>query len=138
MGADEVRRRTAEEWVAKAEDDLKVAVHALGLGAECPAGVVCFLAQQCAEKYLKALLTANSIEFPKIHDIERLTSLLPAPVRAPLGIEAQRELTSHAIAPRYPSSDEPITLAEARHAVRLAKRVRAAMRKRLSKPEGRR
>ena len=33
------------EWVFKAENDLKSAVHTLTLGEECPTGAVCFHAQ---------------------------------------------------------------------------------------------
>ncbi len=44
------------EWVIKTENNLKNAVHSLKLGKECPTDTVCFHAQQCVEKYLKALL----------------------------------------------------------------------------------
>lgn len=43
-------------WIKKAEGDLKTAEHALTLKERCPFDTVCFHAQQCAEKYLKALL----------------------------------------------------------------------------------
>jgi HEPN domain-containing protein len=48
--------RVAAEWVKKAEDDLKTAAHTLKLGKTCPTNTVCFHAQQCVEKYLKAYL----------------------------------------------------------------------------------
>ena len=66
------------EWVVKAENDLTNAAHVLKLAAECPSDTVCFHAQQCVEKYLKALLVLDGIDFPKTHDIERLTALLGA------------------------------------------------------------
>ena len=47
------------EWVLKAEDDLKNAVHTLKLGRTGPIDTVCFHAQQCAEKYLKAYLVCG-------------------------------------------------------------------------------
>ena len=65
------------EWVAKADNDLKTAVHTLKLGQECPTDTVCFHAQQCVEKYLKAYLVLQGVDFPKTHDIERLVALLP-------------------------------------------------------------
>ena len=43
-------------WIKKAESDLKTAEHTLTLKENCPFDTVCFHAQQCAEKYLKALL----------------------------------------------------------------------------------
>ncbi len=42
------------EWTIKAENDLKNASHTLKLGKECPTDTVCFHAQQCVEKYMKA------------------------------------------------------------------------------------
>ncbi len=45
----------AREWIAKAENDLKNAAHTLKLGTECPTDTVCFHAQQCVEKYIKAV-----------------------------------------------------------------------------------
>jgi len=138
MGADEVRRNVVAEWMAKAEDDLVAMARLLADPVGCPTGVVCFCAQQCAEKYLKAVLAAEAIPFPRTHEIEKIIALLPRTVRVPLNAEEQEQLTSYAVVPRYPGPRGPISLAEARHAVRLAKRVRAAMRKRLSKPEGRR
>ena len=57
------------QWVEKAEEDLLTAEHTLTLEDDCPYGTVCFHAQQCAEKYLKALLTLHAIPFPKIYDL---------------------------------------------------------------------
>ena len=50
------------EWIAKAENDLTTAVHTLRLGSECPTDTVCFHAQQCVEKYIKALLVFLACE----------------------------------------------------------------------------
>ena len=49
------------EWVAKAENDLKNATHSLKLGEDCPTDTVCFHAQQCVEKYLKAMLVLRRL-----------------------------------------------------------------------------
>ena len=57
------------EWVQKAENDLKNAVNTLKMGEDCPTDTVCFHAQQCVEKYLKAFLVSRDIDFPRTHDI---------------------------------------------------------------------
>ena len=44
----------AREWIGKADNDLKTAAQTLKLGADCPTDTVCFHAQQCVEKCLKA------------------------------------------------------------------------------------
>jgi hypothetical protein len=45
-----------------------------------------------------------------------------------LPLEEQRRLTSYATITRYPGDYEPVTLAEARHAVATAKRLRRQIR----------
>ena len=75
-------RQVAGEWVAKAEEDLKVAVHTLKLGPECPTSLVGFHAQQCVEKYLKAWLALKGEPFAKSHEIESLMEHVPPPARA--------------------------------------------------------
>jgi HEPN domain-containing protein len=116
------------EWVAKAESDLLTATHTLKLGDRCPTGAVCFHAQQCAEKYFKALLVADGKAPPKTHSIHMLMESLPKPKRPSLTAEEEETLTHHSVALRYPGVPEP-TLAEARDAVRLARRVRAVVRR---------
>ena len=119
----------AQEWVAKAENDLKNAAHTLTLGDECPTDTVCFHAQQCVEKYLKALLVMLQIEFSRTHDIETLVYLLPGELRPSLAVEQQRRLTEYATVMRYPGPYEPAIFQEATEAVDCAQRVRREIRK---------
>jgi HEPN domain-containing protein len=65
------------QWLVLAKGDLKAAEHLLTLRDDCPTEVVCFHAQQCVEKYLKALLVARDIEFSKTHDIGALIKSVP-------------------------------------------------------------
>lgn len=122
--------RVVREWVEKAENDWRTACHTLGLAQNCPTDAVCFHAQQCVEKYLKALLTLRQIEFPKTHDLGELTARLPSEVDVGLSVEAQRQLTNYATGARYPGWPA-IPLSEAREAVRLARRARSRIRKHL-------
>jgi HEPN domain-containing protein len=63
---------STREWVAKAEEDFVVAA-ALSRPRKKPVWAsVCFHAQQCAEKYLKARLNEASIQFPRTRDLEQL------------------------------------------------------------------
>jgi hypothetical protein len=56
------------QWIGKAEEDYKNAEYTLTLEQDCPVSTVCFHSQQCAEKYLKALLICHSLAVPKSHD----------------------------------------------------------------------
>ena len=69
-----------EEWISKAEGNWAVANRELA--AKAPVwDIICFLAQQCAEHYLKAFLEEHSILFRKTHDLAWLhgvsSGLLP-------------------------------------------------------------
>jgi HEPN domain-containing protein len=121
-----------KEWLFKADNDLANAAHTLKLGASCPTDTVCFHAQQCVEKYLKAVLVLEGIDFPKTHDLETLLSLIPAESRPDLSDEEQARLTEYATGARYPGWEE-ISLAAARRAVAVARRVRRFVRRGLPK-----
>ncbi|MBI5866396.1 MAG: HEPN domain-containing protein [Planctomycetes bacterium] len=62
-------------WVEIAEGDLRAAQK---LAADDPVGFgnhVLFHCQQSAEKYLKACLRFRDVDFPKVHDFQRLLRL---------------------------------------------------------------
>ena len=128
MNAGEIPVAVAAEWVEKAEEDLKTASHTLRLGKDCPAATVCFHAQQCVEKYVKALLAFCSIPFPKTHNIEALLKLVPSGVVVSLTFDEQRTLTLYATVTRYPGDYVPVTIVQAREAVKMARRVRREIR----------
>ena len=123
----------AREWTTKGNNDLKTAVHTLKLGKDCPTDTVCFHAQQCVEKYLKAFLVALEKPFPKTHDVESLVSLIPKSVHIGLTVEEQRRLTEYATVLRYPGPYEAVLLSEAKQAVKLAQRVQRKIQKLLEK-----
>jgi HEPN domain-containing protein len=124
----EKRIAVCAEWIAKAENDLTNAAHALKLGESCPTDTVCFHAQQCVEKYLKAILVLEGIDFPKTHDLERLMTLLPAHLKPEISSEEQARLTDYATGARYPGWED-IPIASARRAVAVARRVRRTVRR---------
>jgi HEPN domain-containing protein len=122
----------AREWIAKAENDLLNAAHTLGLGRRCPTDTVCFHAQQCAEKYLKALLSLRGVDFAKTHDLEALAARLRNGRTPAISQDDLAGLTRHATVTRYPGAEE-IGVADARRAVAAARRVRRAVRAMLPK-----
>lgn len=117
----------AAEWIVKAENDLLNATHTLTLGSRCPTDTVCFHAQQCAEKYLKALLTFRGSDFAKTHDLEALATRLRNGPRPALAPDDLARLTRYATVTRY-SGAEDIALGEARRALAAARRIRKAVR----------
>ena len=92
------------EWVDKAEADF----HSAQLVLQPPSGspnldLVCFLSQQCVEKYLKGVLQAHDIEFSKTHNLTHLLDLvLPMQPLWESWRSAFRLLTEYAVEFRYP------------------------------------
>ena len=120
------------EWVVRAENDLKTTQIILGAGRGMPTDTAAFHAQQCIEKYIKGLLTARGIQFPKTHNIRKLVEMLPADAQLTLSQGEQDELTDYATGVRYPGGGD-VSLKEARHALALAQRVRTEIRRQLPK-----
>ena len=114
-----------DAWFTKAEADLQTAE--LLLNAANPLlDIVCYHAQQCAEKYLKGYLVARSIPFKFVHELAYLTRLCveQEPEFSEI-IDIASELQDYATGVRYPDDelDEP-TLQEAQKAVACAKEIR--------------
>jgi len=86
----------ARQGVTKAEHDLKNAEHALPLKKDCPFDTVCFHAQQCVGKYLKALLVLPGVDFPKTHDLTELAALVPKEIRLKAPASAFKTLNPYA------------------------------------------
>ncbi len=119
--------RIIRQWVEKAEHDLLNIENNLA-ASEIPWDTVCFHAQQCTEKYLKALLTLRGIEFPKSHDLTELVALIPADLHLDVSPAIFEELNPYAIETRYPGLWEPIEREDGIRAVDSARRVREAVR----------
>jgi len=123
------------EWVAKAEGDFAVMERESRVAKDPSYDAVCYHAQQCAEKYLKARLIESGIPFKKIHDLQVLLD-------SALSVEPLWEmyrpdlvfLTDFASEVRYPGEDADRAMArDARKRCRL---FREAARKTLGLPPG--
>ena len=91
------------EWVKKAEEDFTTIEQLFIEGKRPPLAVVCFHAQQCVEKYLKAYLIEHSISFEKSHNLTILIDLaLPLQAEWNIHRDAMAILTNFAILSRYP------------------------------------
>jgi HEPN domain-containing protein len=114
----------AQEWINKAEGDYLTATREAN--ANPPNyDAVCFHAQQCIEKLLKALLTTKGKTPPKTHDLTVLDSLLRSVYpQWSWSIEQLRLLSSAAIIFRYPGESAGPEEADAALAVCKAMRSR--------------
>lgn len=115
------------EWVEKAEEDAAVAEREGRVRKNPAPGAVCYHAQQCIEKYLKAVLQQQAVLIPKIHD---LPSLFDQCRREHFAVLIDREglvsLSRYATHFRYPG--EMAESADAKQALLLMRRYRTAIR----------
>ena len=121
-----------QEWIEKAEGDWKVAQREMS-AVDSVWNVVSFLAQQCAEKYLKAYLEEQNISFGKTHDLVVLlnSSTVSIPELNPYK-QSLAKLSVFGVASRYPGAqvDQPA----AQESMKTAEYVRTVVRAKLQLP----
>ena len=96
-------KRTTREWIDKAEGDFATMERESRVRKNPNYDGVCFHAQQCAEKYLKACLCEAEIPFGKIHDLVALLDRVL--IKYPLWESFQETLayiSGYAVSYRYP------------------------------------
>ena len=102
----------ARRWLHSAREDLQVV--RMALGEDPPlVGPACFHSQQAAEKALKAALVLEDIEFPYVHDLRRLSNLLPDNWPAGPSNVALQRLTEWGAESRYPGDWTELTAGDA-------------------------
>ena len=117
-------------WIYKAEEDDRAVLTLARKRKDPVPDNVCFSAQQCVEKYLKAFLVLQRKGFPKTHDLVELLNLaLEADPLLEVIRPNVRELLPYAVAFRYPG--EEATREESQRAVLAMKKVRELLRERL-------
>lgn len=124
-------KKITHEWIKKAENDYLVIKNEIN--SKNPVyDAICFHAQQCIEKYLKALINEQGITIPKIHDLSVLFNICKPFASA---LEEYKEeisdLSTFAIAFRYPG--ENASKNEADYSINTMRKIRKLIRKILNK-----
>ncbi|MDE0423987.1 MAG: HEPN domain-containing protein [Candidatus Poribacteria bacterium] len=120
------------EWIEKAEEDYNSAKW-LQQAPEPVHNSICFHAQQCIEKYLKAWLQEANVPVPRTHDLEELLMLIV--LTLPAWEQWQSDfkiITEYAVDSRYPG--DSATADKAQHAMRICSEVQQAVRDSLRLP----
>ena len=95
------RNAEVRRWLQYAEEDLQAAEVAMDAEGMVPRHA-CWLAQQAAEKAIKAVLIFLQIEFPRRHDLDALRNLVPAGWQVRESHPDLTALTEWAVEARYP------------------------------------
>ena len=114
----------ARRWLRYAREDLATAEALL---PEAPPRHAAWLAQQAAEKAIKAVLVALQVPFPFVHDLERLVGRVPEgwgvhAVEGDLSL-----LTDFAVNARYPDDLPDVGRGMAQTGAAHARRIVAAV-----------
>jgi HEPN domain-containing protein len=117
---------STSKWIRKAEADFRSMTLEFSAPGEPNFDAVCFFAQQCIEKWLKAILVEFGVSFPKSHDLQKLL-LLILPKHSELSdLEGElNDLYQLSINVRYP--DDFASSYEARSSMEIAERIRARL-----------
>ena len=107
--------REAGRWLRFSKEDLELASRLLSGSPSAPRHT-CWLAQQAAEKAIKAALILEGIEFPFIHDLDALRDQLPRDWPVEDAHADLSGLTQWAAEARYPRDRPEPTDAEAARA----------------------
>jgi HEPN domain-containing protein len=94
---------TVSEWIERAESDFRVARRESAVTDEPSYDAVCFHAQQCIEKLMKAVLIDRGVSPPRTHDLLALAGMVSAaiPTWSWPSLELST-LTTAAVGFRYP------------------------------------
>ncbi len=119
------------KWYAKADNDLLAAEKLIQDDSLEFLGLICFLCQQCVEKYLKSFLAFHKVDFPYTHDLESLLDQC---------IELDKEfshfdfkdLSDYAVEFRYPESAFTPSGEEVKEKLEIARSVKSFVRNKLN------
>jgi HEPN domain-containing protein len=112
----------ARRWLHYADQDL-LAARSMLESRDFEPRHICWLAQQAAEKTIKAALVYEQIEFPWRHDLEALKLLLPETWHGRDQLKDLSGLTEWAVEARYPGFWPEATLQDAEIAIDQAQAV---------------
>lgn len=117
-------------WLQKAESDLANAK--MCIASNQALDTACFHAQQAAERCIKAYLTAHDIEFPFIHNLEKLIELCATADASFTTLKPlAQDLTPYAVGLRYDNEFWP-SVETAQQALDSALTIQAFVTERLS------
>ena len=120
------------EWITKADEDFEFALINQKEGKPFHAQI-CFHFQQSAEKYLKAFIVSNDLEFKRTHELPLLLNLCLS--KDPSFEELKDDceyLTTFYIETRYPVHwPMHFSISESRNCSEAAKRIRSFVKKKM-------
>jgi len=91
-----------EQWLFRAHEDIAVIDRLISADPQAYASSICFHAQQAVEKYLKALLAWQGVDFPRTHDVDFLLAECGKVTPGQFAAIDLKSLTDFGVSVRYP------------------------------------
>ncbi len=124
---------TTQQWIDKAEDDWRVAQKVYRARKDPSYDAACFHTQQCAEKYLKAILNEAGQFFAKTHNLIDLhTQCLKLAQSWSVLFVDLSVLNFFSVDYRYPGKSA--TKSQAKDAIKSCRAIRALIRQSFNLP----
>lgn len=110
-------------WIFRAREDFAVIENLELSGIDYYTSTICFHAQQCVEKYLKAFLVYNDVDFPRTHDVDYLLMECQKIDNVNFNFNF-KNLTEFGVSVRYPDDFYIPGITETKEYIELAKDVK--------------
>lgn len=122
------------EWIEKADKDLEFARISLEENLEFYPQI-CFLLHEAIEKYLKAYIIANELDFQKTHDLGRLVKICGQKDNEfNEYFDKVADLNSYYIETRYPDFEVIVSKSQAEDALEVAEEIAAFVKQKINQP----
>lgn len=123
-------------WIEKADEDLKFATVILEEGLEFYPQI-CFALHQAVEKYLKAYIIANELDFQKVHDLGRLVKICGQKDKEfDQYFDKVVDLSTYYIETRYPDYEVQVNKSQAEDALNLAEQIATFVKQKIGDKNG--
>ena len=123
-----------QNWLKRAKSNFKIAQ--IAKDDDICYEDLCYEAQQCSEKALKALLIYLKQEIPKVHSFHILLEKLEQHIEIPEEIKDVIELNNYAVQTRYPGDYLSLDKEEYERSLEITERVFEWVVKKVSLPIG--
>ncbi|MFQ5605408.1 MAG: HEPN domain-containing protein [bacterium] len=111
-----------QEWLARAQSNFKLAQ--TDKTDDIFWEDLCFNLQQAVEKAIKSVLLFKGVDFPFVHDIARLITLIKENgITWPEELDEAAELSEYAVETRYPGFFEEVSEVEYLKALEITQKV---------------
>ena len=109
-------------WLFRAKEDISVMESLASINLEYYTSTISFHAQQAVEKYLKAYLIFNDIDFPRTHDLDYLLLECQKIENETFNIDL-KNLSDYGVSVRYPDDFFVPGVNETKEYIELAKEI---------------